>query len=137
MCLPWPIVPFQPGMLILTLNMNILKNKTLWAGLLFSSMLAACFLKTTSALPAEGTKAGVSAPASDPRALAIADEVMQAMGGQKAWDNTRYISWKFFGRRNLLWDKKAGICRIEWLNKPWKILVNLNDGTGKVSLNGI
>lgn len=117
--------------------MNILQNKTLWAGLFFACLLAACSPKTTPPVAAEGAKASLSAPASDSKALAIADEVMKAMGGQKAWDDTRYISWKFLGRRNLLWDKQAGLCRIEWLNRPWKILVNLNDGTGKVSLNGI
>ncbi len=117
--------------------MNFFQNKPLWTGLLFSCMLAACSPKTTPPLPVEGTKAGPSAPASDSKALNIADEVMQAMGGKKAWDDTRYFSWKFFGRRNLLWDKQAGLCRIEWLNKPWKIIVNLNDATGKVSLNGI
>ncbi|HHL71578.1 MAG TPA: hypothetical protein ENJ29_03615, partial [Bacteroidetes bacterium] len=35
---------------------------------------------------------------SDARAIAIADEVMQALGGRRAWDKTRYITWRFFGR---------------------------------------
>ena len=42
---------------------------------------------------------------SDAQAIAIADEVMLAMGGREAWDNTRYLCWKFFGRDELIWDK--------------------------------
>lgn len=80
---------------------------------------------------------GFNAVNSDAKAIAIADEVMLAMGGRPAWDNTRYLSWNFFNRRKLLWDKQAGICRIEWTTRPLKIMVNLNDGTGRVSLNGI
>lgn len=80
---------------------------------------------------------GFNATASDAKAISIADEVMQAMGGRQAWDNTRFLSWNFFNRRKLLWDKQAGICRIEWTTRPLKIIVNLNDGTGKVNLNGI
>ena len=118
------------------LNMNQLQNKTIWAGLFLACLLTACSPKSTAPATVEGLKE-TTATSGDSKALAIADEVMKAMGGQKAWDDTRYISWKFLGRRNLLWDKQAGLCRIEWLNRPWKILVNLNNGTGKVSLNGI
>ncbi|HRI62118.1 MAG TPA: hypothetical protein PK228_20400 [Saprospiraceae bacterium] len=74
---------------------------------------------------------------SDLKAVSIADEVMQAMGGRKAWDETRCISWNFFGKRTLIWDKQAGLCRIEWLNRPLKIIVNTNDGTGKVLLDSV
>ena len=81
--------------------------------------------------------AGFNAAASDAKAIAIADEVMVAMGGRQAWDETRYLSWNFFNRRKLIWDKQAGLCRIEWINRPLKVCVNLNDGTGKVSLNGV
>lgn len=74
---------------------------------------------------------------SDLKAVSIADEVMHAMGGRRAWDETRCISWNFFGRRTLLWDKQAGLCRIEWLNRPLKIIVNTNDGSGKVLLDSV
>ena len=83
--------------------------------------------------PASGFNAG----ASDTKAIAVADEVMRAMGGRKAWDDTHCISWNFFGSRTLLWDKQAGMCRIEWLKKPLKVIVNLNDGTGKVAIGGV
>ena len=80
---------------------------------------------------------GFNSAGSDPKAVAIADEVMAAMGGRKAWDETRVISWNFFGRRTLLWDKKTGQCRIEWLNRPLKIIVNTNDGKGRVLLDNV
>lgn len=80
---------------------------------------------------------GFNAKGSDAKAIAIADAVMAAMGGRQAWEETRCISWTFFGRRKLSWDKQAGICNIEWLNRPQNITVNLNDGTGKVSLKGV
>ncbi len=97
--------------------------------------LAACAPKTAPSQTK--TAAHASTAGSDAKAAAIADEVMQAMGGAQAWEDTRYISWNFFNRRKLLWDKQAGICRIEWLSRPLKILVNLNNNTGKVSLGGV
>lgn len=99
------------------------------------SLLAACAPKIS---PTENPPApGFNASGSDAKAIAIADEVMRAMGGRQAWDETRFISWNFFNRRKLLWDKHAGLCRIEWVTRPIKVFVNLNDGTGKVSLDGI
>ena len=74
---------------------------------------------------------------SDSRAIAIADSVMKKMGGRKLWDETRYISWTFFGRRKLLWDKREGNVRIEFLNDPSTIyLVNVNSMQGKAMKAG-
>lgn len=106
--------------------------KKLWFILIGFTVMAACSPKSAPApkpLPA--------AAGSDPKALAVADAVMKAMGGQQAWDETHYISWNFFGRRTLKWDKPSGMCRIEWANRPWKIILNLHDGTGQVSLGGV
>lgn len=72
----------------------------------------------------------------DRKALAIADAVMRAQGGQASWAATRFISWNFFGSRSLVWDKHRGICRIEWKKRPWKVIVNLHDGSGRVQLKG-
>jgi len=69
-------------------------------------------------------------------AIIIADKVMNAMGGRKNWDATRYITWNFFGSRKLLWDKQTGNVRIESLKDDLKILVNVNEMTGKVWKNG-
>lgn len=80
---------------------------------------------------------GFNAEASDQKAIDIADEVMQAMGGRKNWDNERYFKWNFFGVRTLWWDKLEGDVRIQMHNSDsTKILININDGSGKVFLNG-
>ena len=80
--------------------------------------------------PAEG----FNLEGSDAQAIAIADEVMEASGGREAWDNTRHINWKFFGRRGLTWDKWTGNVRIELDTITW--LVNINYETGNVYFNG-
>jgi hypothetical protein len=77
------------------------------------------------------------AAGSDAKAIEIADAVMAAQGGRQAWDETRYLQWTFFGRRSLLWDKWTGDVRIDWLDRPRNIIVNINNGTGQVRLNGI
>jgi hypothetical protein len=73
---------------------------------------------------------------SDPAAVELADSVMAAMGGRQNWDKTRYISWNFFGRRNLVWDKWEGNVRIESLPDSIIYLVNINDLTGRVQIKG-
>jgi hypothetical protein len=73
---------------------------------------------------------------SDPKAIQIADEVMKAQGGRKNWDATRYIAWNFFGFRKLIWDKYTGNVRVDYVNNDTKILVNINNGLGKVYKNG-
>jgi hypothetical protein len=107
------------------------KLPTLLISLAFAAACAGPKAASSDNPPAQG----FNAAASDAKAIAIADEVMMAMGGRKAWDETRYISWHFFGRRKLIWDKHAGLCRIEWLNRPLQVMVNLNDQTGKVLLD--
>lgn len=78
--------------------------------------------------------AGFNIQESDAKAMQIADEVMQALGGRPNWDNTRYITWNFFGRRKLLWDKWQGDVRIEVDSTIY--LVNINNNTGKVKKGG-
>lgn len=99
------------------------------------ALLSACAHKTLP--PGNPPAPGFNAAASDAKAVAIADATMAAMGGRKAWDDTRYLSWNFFGARRHVWDKHQGRCRIEWLKRPWKVLLNLHDGKGQVMLNGV
>lgn len=66
---------------------------------------------------------------SDPRAIAIADEVMTALGGRAAWDNTRYLTWRFFGGRRHVWDKFTGDHRFE--DGDLVVLSNLNTERGR------
>ncbi|GAB3541010.1 hypothetical protein GCM10027443_39700 [Pontibacter brevis] len=79
---------------------------------------------------------GFNMAASDPKAVQIADSVMAAQGGRKNWDDTRYISWNFFGNRKLLWDKQTGNVRVEHVKDDTKILVNINTGEGRVYKDG-
>lgn len=78
---------------------------------------------------------GFNAEGSDARAVAIADEVMEAMGGREAWDNTRHLCWNFFGARELVWDKWTGDVRVDFRNMTF--LININDDKGKVYIDGM
>ena len=73
---------------------------------------------------------------SDEQAIAIADKVMEAMGGRKAYDDTRYLSWNFFGSRKHWWDKTTGDIRIESQKDDFKLIMNIHDLTGKVLMDG-
>lgn len=91
----------------------------------------------------ENQSAGANPPAegfnlanSDPAAIELADSVMAAMGGRRNWDKTRYISWNFFGRRELVWDKTKGNVRIESLPDSIIYLVNIHTLEGRVQVAG-
>lgn len=81
--------------------------------------------------------AGFNMEASDDEAIAIADSVMEAMGGRKNWDQTKIISWNFFGRRTHTWNKKTGRDRIEIPEQNLVIDFNVNSKEGTVTKNGI
>jgi hypothetical protein len=83
-----------------------------------------------------------SPPASDPKAVAIADQVMGALGGWAAWDQTRFLRFDFavdhegktVASRAHTWDKHSGRYRLEGKTKegdPFVVLMNINtkDGT--------
>ncbi|MBL8863204.1 MAG: hypothetical protein JNK02_14505 [Planctomycetes bacterium] len=72
---------------------------------------------------------------SDERAVAIAEEVLRALGGADAWDETRVVAWTFFGRRNHVWDKSSGDYRLEEGSKV--VLMNLESGVGRVFDGGV
>lgn len=74
---------------------------------------------------------GFNSEASDEKAIALADSVMKAMGGRKAYDDLRYISWNFFGVRDLIWDKHTGRVRIDVPSKNTTYLVNVHSMEGK------
>jgi hypothetical protein len=67
----------------------------------------------------------------------IVTQIEEAMGGRAAYAQTRYLEWTFFGRRQLLWDKWTGNVRIEFTDKKDVLIVNVNDGSGKVWLGGV
>lgn len=74
---------------------------------------------------------GFNLESSDEQAIAIADQVMSAMGGRQAWDETRYISWNFFGARDHHWDKHTGNVRIEMPRQEITIIMNIHSKEGQ------
>ncbi len=78
---------------------------------------------------------GFDRSGSDERAIAIADAVMARMGGWKNWDQTRYITWKFFGRRRHVWDKWTGRLRFEEDDRV--TLMNIHTRKGRVWRGGV
>ncbi len=111
--------------------------------LLCAIVCASCSSSTSTESPETTTKTvenppatGFNAAASDERAMQLADQVMQAMGGRTAWDTTRYFQWNFLGFRTLLWDKQTGDVRIEAPGDSAIYAINIQDNTGKVRLKG-
>ena len=76
---------------------------------------------------------GFDVEGSDPAAVAIADEVMAAMGGREAWDQTRYLTWSFFGD-DQVWDKWTG--RFRWQEDSLVVLMNINTQEGAAYVDG-
>lgn len=74
---------------------------------------------------------------SDQKAIGLADEVMEAMGGRKAWDTTRYLQWTFFGNRQHTWDKLNHQVRIESPSDSTLVIMNIKDKKGKAFKNGV
>lgn len=79
---------------------------------------------------------GFNADDSDAKAIEIADQVMEAMGGRNTWNATQMLSWTFFGNRKHIWDKKNKRCRIESPKDNLTILLDLSTQTGSVKKGG-
>ncbi len=104
---------------------------------LFIALFVGGFFGCTNAQKnANPAAEGFNTAASDPRAIALADEAMKAMGGRKNWDNTHFITWNFFGNRRLVWDKWTGDVRIDNLKNDQIVLLNINTNKGRVMKNG-
>jgi hypothetical protein len=92
-------------------------------------------LSIAAAVGAENPPApGFDLEGSDPAAIEIADRVMAAMGGRDAWDGTRYLSWRFFDRRDHLWDRWTGDLRLEAEDSV--VLMNVGTREGRAWKNG-
>ena len=72
----------------------------------------------------------------DPKAMKIADAAVAAMGGRENYNNTRYLSWVFFGSRFHVWDKYTGDIRIEDTNNSM-LLMNVHTKNGRAWEDGI
>jgi hypothetical protein len=110
--------------------------KTAFLALLIALVALSAVHGVGSNPPAEG----FDLEGSDAKAIEIADATMEAMGGREAWDATRYIRWKFFGRRAHVWDKHTGRIRIEGVGqedeKPYVILMNIHSMEGRAWRDG-
>lgn len=101
-------------------------------------LLLACGAESADSAPEEVNPAadGFNATGSDARAIELADSVMAALGGRVNWDNTRYLTWNFFGSRKLLWDKLERKARVESLRDSSVYIVDLDSGEGMVKRKG-
>lgn len=66
--------------------------------------------------------------ASDPKAIAIAEEVIEASGGLENWHKTRYVAWRWLDKRLNVWDKWTGDIRVA--SKISIVIMNLNTRKG-------
>jgi hypothetical protein len=73
---------------------------------------------------------------SDKKAVKLAVQVTDSMGGYDTWQKKRYLSWVFFGMRSWIWDKKTGDVRMHSRKDSLTILMNLKTKKGKVFKGG-
>jgi hypothetical protein len=94
-----------------------------------------------------GRGADAQKKTSDPKAVAVADQVMTALGGSDAWNAAHFLRFDFavekagktvFSRSHT-WDKWTGRYRLEGKDKagiPYLTLMNLHTKDGKAYKNG-
>jgi hypothetical protein len=113
-------------------------------------------LKPTSFVPLAVMLAALLAPsgaradaadASDPAAIELAEQVIAALGGAPRWNALPGLRWTFSveirdtvkSSRRHSWNKMTGWHRVEGRERsgrPFVIIHNLNDGTGKAWVDG-
>lgn len=94
-----------------------------------------CF--TLGAAAAVGPDA--AAAERDPRAVALAERCLEAMGGRSALEATRFLRFDFFGFRTHHWDRHTGRHRLEGQGRDgvrYVVLQNLDSREGRVWLDG-
>jgi len=107
----------------------------------FAAMLLVVLAIPCGAAAQNPAAPGFDRAGSDERAISLADSVMERLGGRAAWDDTRFISWNFFGSRRHFWDKYSGDVRIEGTDRedgtPYLILMNLHSKQGRAWSDGV
>lgn len=111
--------------------------KTIFPLILSTALLVGCTSqnKSTDERPIAQNETIAGTPA-EQKVNDIYRPMLTAMGGQEKWDAIRYISWNFFGARDLVWDKWAGRVRIESPKNKTIYLVNINTLEGRVQRDG-
>ncbi|PRY10886.1 hypothetical protein CLV24_11213 [Pontibacter ummariensis] len=74
-----------------------------------------------------------TAQTTDPEAQAIAEKVMQNMGGKKNWEKTRYLAWTFNDQYQI-WDKHEN--RFRWEQGDQVVVLDTERKEGKVYVAG-
>lgn len=110
--------------------------------------LSAAFVAAAFLLGACAQKTAQDSSGSDARAIAIADQVMTALGGKKQWDALRGLRWTFGAMlgdsvrssRRHAWDKLTGQHRVDGVNRQgqsFTLIHTLGDSTsGMAWVNG-
>lgn len=75
------------------------------------------------AAPAAAAEQG----AADPEAAALAERVLQALGGEAAWSEARFLRFGFAGRRQHAWDRATGLHRVEGETEEGEASVVIHD----------
>lgn len=104
--------------------------------LLFSFLLCGMLMSCDNNKNNNPAAEGFNEAGSDPEAIALADSVMNALGGRKNYDNTNIIAWNFFGARDLVWDKKNNKARVSAVNDEYRTVIDLDDMSGKAYYQG-
>ena len=91
-------------------------------------VLSICLFLQTAALATLPAQAGA-----DPKAKALAERVLQQMGGTEGWEATRFISWAFIGQYQI-WDKQQQ--QFRWEKDSLVAVLDIQNRTGKVYVRG-
>ncbi|HEX2252909.1 MAG TPA: hypothetical protein VHQ65_06560 [Thermoanaerobaculia bacterium] len=87
-----------------------------------------------------GQDQGDHAPgARDARADALAQRVLEAMGGRQGWEQVRWLRFGFAGRRTHLWDLSTGRHRVEGTTpegEPYVVIHDLDTRQGRAWSGG-
>ncbi len=97
-----------------------------------ATLVAVSLAASLGGVPVEGDEG-------DARALRVAERTLAAMGGQEAWEATRFLRFNFFGFRLHHWDRHAGRHRLEGKTREGDAYVVLHDvdtREGRAFLNG-
>jgi len=100
----------------------------------FFALFIACSASQKGLVKGNPPAEGFDLTNSDAKAIAIADEVMTAMGGRQNYDQTRFIKFNFFGSRVHTWDKLTGDIRIDYIKEDKTLLMNIHSMEGKAML---
>ncbi|PHI20818.1 hypothetical protein CEQ90_05500 [Lewinellaceae bacterium SD302] len=128
-----------------------MKHTNFHLSIFIAFILAACAGETstseaedTATLSVQNMEADYGNPAapgfnladSDARAIELADSVVIAYGGRRAYDQNRYFKWNFFGVRELTWDKQEQRVRIDFPSKKAVYLLDIEAMTGRAMIDG-